>query len=398
MCIYSYDKTSGRIDPFYVLDKKRQKAIANEVERDCRDVIEFQKAVTPSGLINRSKQQKEIDDLRNSLLQIAYPYISEGSNWTNATDVLYPGEKSVQSFEFEKDLVPEGMEFRTTVKIGSMKGGNGSKFVNLCMWKDHAYVYTSIFVPTKTDLSLKNITVKVDPDPLWYIFSNTTIVFRLVRNIIFSPIDIVYLTGWAGCPYYLYKADDNCWYISREVGSKDETKCRWRNLSFRNDPCPPTWPPLTGWEYKRESEWQVADGSCTITQPLRQKEKDTSVKIHNRSGLNFKRFPDKICLTGSKRNYYAGGVYHASLESAYKKSIVYAQKGGGDQFCIYKGGDGAWYCNKNRSLGENDGLLRNKSEPASEIPPAKGWEEKYMADKTWDSVDTIEVHHSVLPL
>ena len=389
-----------------MLDKKRQKAIGNEVERDCRDVIEFQKAVTPSGLFNRSTKQKEIDDLKNSWLQIVYPYISEGSNWTNATDVLFPGEKSVKSFEFEKDLVPEGMEFRTTVKIGSMKGGNGSKFVNLCMWKDHVYVYTSIFCLEKTDLSLKNITVNLDPDPLCYNIcsqggSLCSDYYVRTKYEFGSLSDTVYL-GYRG--EYLYKADDNCWYISPKVGSKDETKCDMRNLSFRNDPCPPTWPPLTGWEFKEGYEGQVADGRFTITQPLRQKEKDTSVEIHNRSGLSFKRFPDKLCITTNEwvtPFYDLSGLYHASFETSYKKSVVYYQQHpppGFKPHCIYKGGDGAWYCKREYDHRDNSGSLRNKSEPDSEIPPAKEWESWCYRGRKWIKSEDIEVHCRVLPL
>ena len=59
--------------------------IANELERDCFEILEVQASVT-IGFFTFRKQAKRqnMQDMADSILKITYPYISEGKNWTDS--------------------------------------------------------------------------------------------------------------------------------------------------------------------------------------------------------------------------------------------------------------------------------------------------------------------------
>ena len=123
LCINSYDENSQTIEPFYVLDDKKQKAIAIDLERDCTKFIEYHQTVKV-GFFSRKKDTKkdELQSMRDELLKIVYPYISEGKKFTCSTRVL---ENNFQ-IECDPSLIPVGKktllwsnwdyEKRTTLK------------------------------------------------------------------------------------------------------------------------------------------------------------------------------------------------------------------------------------------------------------------------------------------
>ena len=130
LCIYSYDATSQTIEPFYVLDHNKQSAIANELERNCKEFVDYHQTVKV-GFFNLNKETKknELGSMKNSLLQSVYPYISEGKKYTCSN------RKLPLSFDIEYDpvLIPYGEENATVVILGTI---DGSKKVREAFYKD----------------------------------------------------------------------------------------------------------------------------------------------------------------------------------------------------------------------------------------------------------------------
>ena len=120
LCIYSYDKNSQTIEPFYVLDNKKQNAIAIQLERDCKEFVEYHRTVRVGFFsLNEDAKKKELGLMKNSLLKTVYPYISEGKKYTCATRKLH------KSFNVEYDpvLIPDGKGNATAVIIGTKENG-----------------------------------------------------------------------------------------------------------------------------------------------------------------------------------------------------------------------------------------------------------------------------------
>ena len=118
LCIYSYDKNSQTIEPFHCLDDSKQRAIAIELERDCKDFIEYhQKVKVGFFSLKKDNKKEELQSIKNELLKIVYPYISEGKKYTCSTRML-----GVEfEIEYDSDLIPEAEANATMVKLGTRK-------------------------------------------------------------------------------------------------------------------------------------------------------------------------------------------------------------------------------------------------------------------------------------
>ena len=121
LCIYSYDENSHTIEPFYVLDDKKQKAIAIELERDCKNFLEYHRTVQVGFFsLKKDSKQEELQSIKNELLKIAYPYISEGKKYTCISRRL----EECFEFKYDSDLIPDGFQNATVVKLGIRKKDN----------------------------------------------------------------------------------------------------------------------------------------------------------------------------------------------------------------------------------------------------------------------------------
>ncbi|XP_063721160.1 uncharacterized protein LOC134847855, partial [Symsagittifera roscoffensis] len=104
VCSLSYDEESKTMEPFYVLDDDKQRTIANELERDCHDFLEYHGNVKVGVFsLNKDTKNFELKSMKNKILKCLYPYISEGKKYTCANKEL------PMSFEIECDptLIPD---------------------------------------------------------------------------------------------------------------------------------------------------------------------------------------------------------------------------------------------------------------------------------------------------
>ena len=396
VCILSYDEESKTIEPFYVLDDDKQRAIANELERDCHDFIEYH-AQIKVGFFSLHKDIKnfELKSMKNKILSCLYSYISEGKKYTNANKEL------PMDFEIKCDpeLMPDSQENATVLILGFRE--NGRKMVRELFYKDRdgdVVSYNSCedigFYETK---KFKN---KVKFGPFKY-FVISPINMEHTEFVQTTDLETIFhVTNFTSCSnnrntslrfimfgwgFFLYRSTGNAWFCSPTVGKNDDDPgCMLRNIPRQCTEELTEMPPLSGWEYFNEDgEWVEyedsfpADCFFMTFDGLRVKQLTSFRKPWE--ALDRSKFKDEIIITASVEDIsdsnhssilHLLGVYKVDKQTQHKHSCVYKMTY--DNFFIYKTEKGRWCIG--RSVKNNDPWAYNDSSPHSEWPPVSQWE------------------------
>ena len=412
MCIYSYDHKLKLIIPFEVLNKNRQHFIATELERDSIEILEVQERLK-FGLFTFHKQLKQQSsrDMADTILKIAYPYVSQGMALTN--------EQSEHDCDFEvsikPNLVPEGYEDRTTLMLGLFGRRIGQKFSTFTalsaeIWRslnsisvrrnwilDLSPLETAdgatqtidflegcetmqakikISQPQVVKISSTGQALKNDDFQMSYLGD-----YNLVPNHNYFH-SFVYQKG-TRFPSYLFQNKQGLWVVSWigpviESGEND-----W---VLRNTIATKTaFPPHTGWEYKQTnngvSEWKNDDKSILF--------ETICCTDQTNKPSNCKELPYSVIFT-SAEEFSNGqlntvlGKYDLVTNTAYKFSVVYKREVNFfDKNVIYKAQDSVWYVGSD--FKKLNCKLRNRGGKNFDlIPPSYGWEVKNWENNSWE--------------
>ena len=274
----SYNKESGTIEPFSVLDDNKQKAIAKELERDCYDFLEYH-ANVKVGLfsLNRDTKKLEIKSVKNNLLKCLYPYISEGNKYTS------PNKELPMVFEIEcnSKLIPDDEDNATLLNLGFRKYKGNNVRESAMLYKDSdgdVVAVQSLGRILFYERKKSKTTVKFGPMKPYALSSFLMRGIEFERTTDKNPV--FYATRFEVCknrnlPYsyqkltthfdpgsvpsfYLYKSTGNAWFCSTRVGEDDDYhSCVLRNIPRQKPEAITEWPPLTGWEYFHEDgDWK----------------------------------------------------------------------------------------------------------------------------------------------
>ena len=135
--IQSYDGAT-KIVPFPLLDKAKKGKIGRLTEQDIMAIQSFHDSQSTSWYSkNKAEKKKQRQDTLDSLLQTAYPFISEGRGLTNTLDPL----ELPCSFRVLQKLLPEGKEDAAALAIGQLEG----KPFTVKVWKEEEKVWWKVF-------------------------------------------------------------------------------------------------------------------------------------------------------------------------------------------------------------------------------------------------------------
>ncbi|XP_063719322.1 uncharacterized protein LOC134846066 [Symsagittifera roscoffensis] len=389
-CTLSYDEQSETIEPFYVLDDDKQKAIANELENDCKNFLEFHKTVKVAFFsLNKNTKNKALRSMKNTFLKALYPYISEGKKYTQAEKELLMKTE----IKCDPELVPQGYENATPLILGFRK--NEKNKVIESFYKDgDGYIVSAqksseigFYQKCKSEIKIflfkyfllspdgmKNMEFlrTTDQNPIFYAKSLKWSRNEHVKIDVRIPISLA---------FFLYRSAKNEWFCSPVVGEEDEFhSCVLRNKIDDTSPAARAEitdsPPLSGWEYfSKDGEWVLYDHDLPIGSFVTLDGLDCDTFISKPwESLDRSKYKDEIIVTASAENIggafsFVCGVYKVHKEPQFKHSGVYKISNG--KSLIYKTDGGKWCIDI--ELGNDSPMHYNDSAPCSEWPPADGW-------------------------
>ena len=430
LCIYSYDENSHTIEPFYVLDDKKQKAIAIELERDCKNFLEYHRTVQVGFFsLKKDSKQDELHIIKNELLKIAYPYISEGKKYTCLSRRL----EECFEIKYDSDLIPDGRQNATVVKLGIRKKDN-SKITESFYKSEYGDVkfasdpqnpaVVKLGIRKKDNSKITESFDKCDGDvefasdkPITSIEEKKlqkTIDIRLFKHVrgsflSLSRLDFIRTTdempifytrklknevmgaefGFNDC--FLYYISDDGWYCSsvsnRHRDWQLKGNCVLRNRTSRNTKTTLELPPLSGWEmFTKEQKWCEHDYTLRADQLITLESLDCKEFISQPwKALDRSKFKDEIVVTASaeniRRSSYLAlltlidrylGIYEVDKNTKHKHSCVYKSSRYW-YYSVYKTAGGQWRLVDTGNSIKGKLKYYNDSSPHSEWPPATGW-------------------------
>ena len=129
--INSYDNTT--IIPFSLLNKEKKRTISSLVEDEVSDMQRFHDSNSVSMFtLKKAEKAKKKQDIMDSLLRSAYPFISEGRGLTST---LAPLELPY-NLRVLPQFLPEGEEDAASLIIGQHEG----KPFTVMVWKNDAHI------------------------------------------------------------------------------------------------------------------------------------------------------------------------------------------------------------------------------------------------------------------
>ena len=125
--IQSYDGTT--IVPFPLLDVQKKRTISSLIEDEVRRVQRFHASYkVPILTWNKAEKAKKKQDIMDSLLRTAYPFISEGKGLTSSLASL----ELPYNLNLLPQFLPEGEEDAACLTIGQHEG----KPFSVPVWRD----------------------------------------------------------------------------------------------------------------------------------------------------------------------------------------------------------------------------------------------------------------------
>ena len=140
----SYDGEKGLYLPPHKLPTKSLDFIQRELEEIIsRSSAQKNNIKLKSVGFFKVAKKTEVQDLLDSILKIAYPYISQARGLTDMTKKLeYSRSGAGLKFRLLPEILPEGYEHRTPVILGFQNDEHGNNsVVKVHVWKDDTRVF-----------------------------------------------------------------------------------------------------------------------------------------------------------------------------------------------------------------------------------------------------------------
>ena len=132
----SYDKKKQIFLPYTKLSKNKKNVISRFVERNVEHCIALKETVkVPMLTLDREKKKSIVQDMLDSILQLAYPYVSQGNGWT---DLEYKIPQDEITFKVNPKYLPMGEEDSTEVIVGNTK----SEVIRMYLWREKDSIFT----------------------------------------------------------------------------------------------------------------------------------------------------------------------------------------------------------------------------------------------------------------
>ena len=133
--INSYDNTT--IIPFPLLNKEKKRTISSLVEDEVSDMQRFHDSNSVSMFtLKKAEKAKKKQDIMDSLLRSAYPFISEGKGLTSTLATL----EEPYNLRVLPQFLPEGEEDAASLIIGQHEG----KPFTVMVWKNDKRAYCNL--------------------------------------------------------------------------------------------------------------------------------------------------------------------------------------------------------------------------------------------------------------
>ena len=133
--IQSFENT--KIVPFALLTEAKKRTLSSLIEDEVNSMQSFHDSHSVSMFTwNKAEKIKKKQDIMDTLLRTAYPFISEGKGLTSSlTSLELPFNLKVLP-----QFLPEGEEDATCLTVGQQRG----KPFELWVWKDGEQVFSKL--------------------------------------------------------------------------------------------------------------------------------------------------------------------------------------------------------------------------------------------------------------
>ena len=222
----SYDKERKCFVPFHLLDDKKKNIIGGEIENWLKKAIEEKSKISvKTFFITDSGKKEKIQNQLDSILRIAYPYISDCMKLTSMKTKLSPKDHSIQIKILPK-YIPFGSEDMTEIVIGVLTNADGtSKVMKTKIWRSETEVY-SLYGGPQTKSDVLTMTVNVPNDLIVITGDGTMKQGQCLGLYSYDPEHYCYkqVATEEHCvpaervSRFVYRASNEVWYISHMPG------------------------------------------------------------------------------------------------------------------------------------------------------------------------------------
>ena len=138
---FSYDESSGSFLPFLTQSIQKKNMTATELIDIVDRCLENRNCVKKESLFSRSSDHKsKVQDTLDTILQVTYPFISEGKGWTKST-TKYDLKDNTVTIKVMPKYLPMGDEDKTTLIIGVYI--QKKKYQKVEIWRSKNEVFVS---------------------------------------------------------------------------------------------------------------------------------------------------------------------------------------------------------------------------------------------------------------
>ena len=136
---FSYDENSGSFLPFLTLSMQKKRMIATELMDIVSRCLENRSRVKKDYFFSKSSDHKaKVQDTLDTILQVTYPFISEGKGWTKSLPKFDLKDNTVKVIP---KFVPMGEEDKTTLILGV--DIQKKKYLKVEIWRSKDMIYIS---------------------------------------------------------------------------------------------------------------------------------------------------------------------------------------------------------------------------------------------------------------
>ena len=138
---FIYDENSGSFLPFLTLSMQKKRMIATELMDIVNRCLENRSRVKKDNIFSKSSDHKaKVQNTLDTILQVTYPFISEGKGWTKGSTKLDLKDNTVNIRVMPK-FVPMGEEDKTTLILGVYT--QKMKYQKIEIWRSKDMIYIS---------------------------------------------------------------------------------------------------------------------------------------------------------------------------------------------------------------------------------------------------------------
>lgn len=246
IAMVSFDKENKRFLPYLLLGEKKVKLIGAELEDIVIKCMEQKKRVQ-STFFNKQKNKGKVQDNLDSVLKVAYPYISQAQGLTDFNNLVKVHEKTV-TIQVKPEYIPLGEEDATEIIVGV--GDTTASLLKAKVWRDEK-IKNNVKIFSETDsikVVIQSFVMSGDGE-------------HCLGQYFYDPKHDCYKQHHTegGLHVYIYQVG-KVWYAGWEPGQTE------KYVRMKNETGGET-VPRTGWQYEEGDKW-VEDKSIEITPGL----------------------------------------------------------------------------------------------------------------------------------